>query len=181
MATPANIVLIGMPGAGKSSLGVVLAKRLGMSFVDLDITIQEEVGRTLQEIIDERGAEGFLELEEQVLSGVECKHTVMATGGSAVYSDAAMRHLAQNGLMVYLAVGFDEMVDRLGEIDERGVVFRGDGEPNLRALYDERAPLYEHYAQLTVDVTGKSIRESALELTERIRKSYPDLLERRRP
>ena len=156
-----NILLIGMPGAGKSSLGVVAAKMLGMSFLDLDIVIQETMGQTLQQIIDERGAEEFIRIENDVLCGVSCINTVMATGGSAVYSHDAIEHLSKGATVVYLKLAYDEMVKRLGEIDERGVVFRNGRGGDLKALYEERAPLYERYAEVTIDVTGSSIRESA--------------------
>ena len=104
MAKKSNIVLIGMPGAGKSTLGVVLAKILGMDFVDGDILIQNQVGNTLQKIIDAQGVDGFLQVENDVLAAVDVQNTVISTGGSAIYSDEAMRHLTEIGTVVYLDV-----------------------------------------------------------------------------
>lgn len=164
-----NIVLIGMPASGKSTVGVVLAKILGLSFMDLDITIQNHMGTTLQRIIDERGPEGFIEVENMVLSGLDCSNTVLATGGSAVYSDEAMRHLSEQGLVVYLEISYEGVAERIGNLDVRGVVMRDDSVRTLRALYDERLPLYEKYAELTVDVDGLQIGESAVLVADTIR------------
>lgn len=164
-----NIVLIGMPASGKSTVGVVLAKILGLSFMDLDITIQNHMGTTLQRIIDERGPEGFIEVENMVLSGLDCSNTVLATGGSAVYSDEAMRHLSEQGLVVYLEISYEGVAERIGNLDVRGVVMRDDSVRTLRALYDERLPLYEKYAELTVDVDGLQIGESAVLVADAIR------------
>ena len=156
-----NIVLIGMPGAGKSTLGVVLAKILNKQFLDADLVIQNLHGKTLQTLIDERGAEGFIALENEALCGIEARNTVVATGGSAVYSDEAMAYLTKMGTVVYLEISYESLVERLGDLDERGVVFRGDAGMGLRGLYDERRPLYEDYADLTVDVDGLTITAAA--------------------
>lgn len=159
-----NIVLIGLPGAGKSTLGVVLAKMVNYRFLDCDLLIQQQLGKTLQEIIDEKGAAGFLEVENQVLQGINAKRTIIATGGSAVYSDAAMGHLRNIGTVVNLRVDFDEMVRRLGDLDERGVVLRNGKVADLRDLYDERLPLYEQYADISLNLTDAAFREAAIEL-----------------
>ena len=159
-----NIVLIGLPGAGKSTLGVVLAKIVNFRFLDCDLLIQQQQGKTLQQIIDERGVPGFLAVENEVLGGIAAKRTIVSTGGSAVYSPEAMEHLRSIGTVVYLKVDYDEMVRRVGDLDERGVVLR-DGKPaDLRLLYDERMPLYERYADITLDVTDADFREAAIEL-----------------
>ncbi len=169
-----NIILIGMPASGKSTLGVVLAKILGMSFVDADLLIQNHMGKRLQGIIDERGAQGFIDVENSVLKGTEFARTVLATGGSAVYSDQAMQQLKELGVVVYLEISFDELVDRLGNLDQRGVVFKDGLGGDLRALYDERTPLYEKYADITVNVTGTSIREAALMVSGQLCEKYPE-------
>ncbi len=155
-----NIVLIGMPGAGKSSMGVVAAKMLGMDFIDCDLLIQGRFDRTLARIIDEAGAEGFIEIENEVLRDIECENTVIATGGSAVYSEEAMAHLKAMGTVVYLQVSLEELKDRLGELAERGVVMRGECN-SLEDLYAERLPLYERWANITISVDNTSIREAA--------------------
>lgn len=147
-----NIVLIGMPGCGKSTVGVVLAKVLGMHFCDTDIVIQEHTGRKLQEIIDEDGNEAFLACESDAICRLDVDNAVISTGGSAVYSDAAMQHLGENGYVVFLKVSEPEIERRLADFAERGVAIK-DG-MTVRDLYNERMPLYEKYADITVDCEG---------------------------
>lgn len=161
MAAKSNLVLIGMPGAGKSSMGVVAAKMLGMDFIDADLLIQNRFGRTLARLIDELGAEGFIEIENEVLCDIECENTVVATGGSAIYSEEAMAHLREMGTIVYLQASFEELVERLGELAERGVVMRESSGNTLADLYAERIPLYERWAEITISCDGLSIRETA--------------------
>ena len=156
-----NIILIGMPGAGKSTVGVVLAKILNFDFIDTDLLIQKEQGETLQHIIDERGNEAFIAVEGGVLERLEAHHAVISTGGSAVYSEAAMRHLRDIGTVVYLSVSYDEMCARIENLDERGVVMRAGAELGLRGMYAERAPLYEQFAHINVCVDGASITQNA--------------------
>ncbi len=156
-----NIVLIGMPGAGKSTLGVVLAKIVKKSFIDADLLIQDQCDKTLQKIIDEKGPDGFIEIEGQVLSGIEAHNCVIATGGSAVYSDEAMRHLGEIGTIVYLQISYESLLARLGDLQERGVVLKGGVGMSLRELFDERKPLYEKYAEITVNVDDLSITAAA--------------------
>lgn len=156
-----NIVLIGMPGAGKSTLGVVLAKILNYDFVDADLLIQQQSDKTLQRLIDSLGPDGFIEVENQVLSSIRCDRTVLSTGGSAIYSDAAMKHLATLGPIVYLQTSLPELEKRLEDFSDRGVVMRNKEIASLEALYEERVPLYERYATITVDVDGLSITEAA--------------------
>jgi len=152
-----NIVLIGMPGAGKSTVGVVLAKSLGMRFIDTDILIQERTGRMLQAILDEDGPEGFWRIEEETVLSLHAEHAVIATGGSVVCSEAAMVHLKAGGVVVYLEISYDEMVRRLDDITTRGIVLMPGHD--LRAMYDERVQLYEGYADITVDVTKESFEK----------------------
>ncbi len=152
-----NIILIGMPGVGKSTVGVVLAKKLGYSFVDADLVIQSWEGKLLHEIISERGVEGFWMLEEIVGESIEAQRTVIATGGSAVYGENAMAHYKQTGTVVYLSLPLEGIRERLGDLTERGVTLK-EGQ-DLDGLYAERQPLYEKYADITVDCEGLSIRE----------------------
>lgn len=166
-----NIILIGLPGAGKSTLGVVLAKILNYSFLDGDILIQEREGKTLQQLIDQLGPAGFLEVENDVLKGIDCKRTIVATGGSAVYSQEAMEHLSSMGTVVHLEVSEEELAHRLGDLDERGVVLRNGHVASLHDLYEERMPLYRRYAQITVDVTSKQVRVAAKELQAKLEES----------
>ena len=156
-----NVVLIGMPGAGKSTLGIVLAKILGMNFVDADLLIQSQCDKTLQKIIDACGPDGFIEVENQVLSEIQESNSVISTGGSAVYSEAAMKHLSEIGLVVYLQISFNELKMRLSDLQERGVVLKGGMSMSLEDLYKERQPLYEKYAEVTVDVNDLTITAAA--------------------
>ncbi len=159
-----NIILIGMPGAGKSTVGVVLAKKLGYAFVDADLVIQSREGKLLHEIIAERGVEGFWRVEESVGESMEASRTVIATGGSAVYGPKAMAHYKQIGTVVYLSLPLDEIRERLGDLNERGVTLR-EGQ-DLAGLYEERVPLYEGYADNTVACEGLSIREIVKKIAE---------------
>jgi len=143
-----NIVLIGMPGAGKSTVGVVLAKTLGMQFIDTDILIQERAGKMLQEILDGNGPDAFKRLEEETILSLHPDRAVIATGGSVVCSEAAMAHLKSGGVVVYLEIPYAEMEARLKNITTRGILLLPG--QSLRGMYDERVPLYEKYADLTV-------------------------------
>lgn len=165
MAKGDNVVLIGMPGVGKSTIGVVLAKMIGYGFVDGDLLIQGRYGKTLQYIIDERGTDGFLDIENEVLSRVDAERTVIAPGGSAVYSDKAMRHLGEIGTIVYLRVPLEELEQRLGGLHERGVIMR-EGMGGLADIFHERQPLYERYADIIYDADCKTIRETATDLAK---------------
>lgn len=162
-----NIVLIGMPGVGKSTTGVVLAKNLGMSFIDSDLVIQEQKGKKLHELIEEYGLDGFLGIEEQVNCSISPRSAIISTGGSAVYSAAAMDHFNQIAIICYLKLSYEGIQERLGDLAERGVVLR-EGQ-TLKSLYDERTPLYEKYANLTVECENKNIREIVMELAKRLR------------
>lgn len=164
-----NIVLIGMPGAGKSTVGVVLAKNLGMSFMDSDLVIQEQEGKKLHEIIEECGTDGFLEVEDRVNASISPSNTVIATGGSVVYGERAMKHLGEIGLVCYLKLSYEGISDRLGDLAERGVVLK-EGQ-TLLDLYNERIPLYEKYAQMVIDCENKNIREVVGEIARVVKKN----------
>lgn len=163
-----NIILIGMPGAGKSTLGVVLAKILNYSFIDADLLIQSQCDKTLQKIIDACGPDGFIEVENEVLCTLSADQSVIATGGSAVYSDEAMKHLSSIGTVVYLQVSLKELEKRLGGLYERGVVMKDGIGMSLNALYEERIPLYEKYAEVTIDIDGLSVRDAARRLVDKL-------------
>ena len=171
MAEKNNIVLIGMPGAGKSTLGIVLAKIVNKDFIDADIVIQNQCDKTLQKIIDACGPEGFIEVENQILSDLKAENSIIATGGSAIYSDEAMAHLAEIGTIVYLKISYDQLVSRLSDLQERGVVLKGGIGMILRELFDERRPLYEKFAEITVDVNDLTITAAARKVADALVKS----------
>ena len=159
-----NIVLIGMPGVGKSTIAVVLAKVLGYQFVDADLLIQREEGKLLHEIIEEAGTEGFIAVENRVNSKISASHSIIATGGSVVYGTEAMTHLKEIGTVIYLKLPYEELAARLSDIRGRGVVLR-EGQ-TLRDLYEERAPLYEKYADLTVEERGLNVEQTIDKILE---------------
>ena len=158
--------LIGMPGAGKSTVGVVLAKRLGYSFVDSDLVIQERYGKLLHELIEEKGVEGFWKLENDVNASLTLHKSVIATGGSAVYGAGAMEHLREIGTVVYLKLPYEEIEARLGDLNARGVTLQPG--QTLRDLYAERIPLYEQYAHVVISCEGKMLREIVAEIAKQI-------------
>lgn len=147
-----NIILIGMPGAGKSSVGVILAKVLGYEFIDTDLVIQHREKRLLREIIADEGNEGFLAIENEVNATLEADKSVIAPGGSAIYGKEAMEHFKEIGTIVYLKLSYEDLAKRLGNLKGRGVVLK-EGQ-TLKDLYDERSKLYEQYAEITVDESG---------------------------
>jgi len=153
-----NLILIGMPASGKSTVGVVLAKTAGMMFMDTDLLIQDRAQGKLQHIIDNEGMESFLRLEEEVLLSVNTENTVIATGGSAIYSDAAMKHLGSIGRIVYIRLSCEEIEKRLNNIKTRGIAMK-PGE-TIRDLYEYRVPMYEKYADIVLDTDGLTIEES---------------------
>lgn len=155
-----NIVLIGMPGVGKSTIGVILAKELGFQFLDADLLIQKQENRLLKEIIAQEGVDSFIAIENQVNAAIEAEKTVIATGGSVIYGKEAMEHLQEIATIVYLKLPYEELNKRLGNLKNRGVVLR-DGQ-SLKDLYDERIWLYEKYADIIVNEENKGI-EATLE------------------
>ena len=160
-----NIVLIGMPGAGKSTVGVVLAKRIGYGFVDSDLVIQDKYGKLLHELIEEHGVQGFWEIENQVNASLTAEESVIATGGSAIYGEEAMRHLGETGHIVYLKLPYEEVEMRLGDLNERGVTLQPG--QTLRDLYEERAPLYEKYGEIVINCSDKPLRLITAEIAEK--------------
>jgi len=153
-----NIILIGMPTSGKSTVGVILAKVLGMDFVDTDLLIQKKTGEKLKDTINRCGVEGFLKVEEEVCAGLQTETSVIATGGSVVYGEKAMEHLKDLGRVVYLKIGFDTLQARLRDVKQRGVVLR-EGQ-SIQDLYEERILLYEKYGDLTVAEEGLTMEET---------------------
>ncbi len=167
MSERESLILIGMPGAGKSTVGVLLAKRLAMAFVDTDLLIQQRAGLTLQQIVDREGHLGLRALEEQVLCELpEEGARVIATGGSAVYSQSAMARLKSLGRCIYLACPFDVIEKRITNEDSRGLA-RHPGQ-GLQALFHEREPLYRRYADLVVDCGALTPEKVVAAICERL-------------
>ena len=158
------MVLIGMPGAGKSTVGVLLAKHLGLGFVDTDLLIQGRAGRRLQEIVDGGGFAELRRLEEDAILAIEARGAVIATGGSAVYSARAMEHLARLGTPVYLRAGLELLESRIDDYDRRGIA--NPSGQSFAEIFAERAPLYERCAELTVDVEGRTPAQVARAVIE---------------
>lgn len=159
-----NVVLIGMPASGKSTIGVILAKVMKYRFVDTDLLLQEETDQTLVEIIGERGLEGFLELENQVCASLNVRRSVIATGGSAVYGEEGMRNLKAQGIVVYLKHRYEVIESRLTNIKTRGVAMK-EGE-TLLELFRGRVPLYERYADLTLEADGLTAEQTVEQLCQ---------------
>lgn len=153
MKSKSNIVLIGMPGAGKSTVGVLLAKAMGRYFLDTDVYIQALEDKTLQQIIDEKGLKEFCKIESSHLICIDLKNAVIATGGSVVYSDEAMRHLAKDGVIIHLDLPFEEIERRVTNLYTRGVVM--EKTQTLAGLYEKRQPLYKQFAELTINCSSK--------------------------
>ena len=153
-----NIILIGMPGAGKSTLGVVLAKVLGYDFLDSDLLIQKREKKRLPDIIAEFGIDHFICIENEVNQSIVTRETVIATGGSVIYGKEAMEHLQTLGRVIYLKLSLNDLKKRLGNLEGRGVIMK-DGH-TLEDLLEERRPLYEKYADLTADLSGRNLEES---------------------
>lgn len=155
-----NVILIGMPGCGKSTVGVILAKSLGFSFIDTDLLICEKYGKKLQSLINEKGIDEFLEIEGQTGFELDCKNTVVATGGSMVMSERAMKHLKALGKVVYIDVSLEELKKRITNMTTRGIVFKS-GE-TIDDIFKTRTPLYKKYADLTVTVLENGTLESTV-------------------
>ena len=162
-----NILLIGMPGAGKSTVGVVLAKALGLQFADTDLLIQCKTGRSLQEIIDDRGIEEFLEIEEEVLSSLSLKGYVIATGGSAVLSDKGMNNLKKNSTAVFLNLPLETIESRIKNITTRGITMSKN--ENLGDIFEKRLPLYEMWADITINSNNLTLEETVEKIIDSLK------------
>jgi len=163
---PTNIVLIGMPGAGKSTLGVILAKRTSRAFVDTDLLIQNTQHKTLQNIINNKGYIALRKIEEDVLLNLDTQNTVIATGGSAVYSASAMAHLKKNGKVIFLDVRLPLLLKRIGDFSERGIAM--DTHQSFSDLFEERSALYRQFADVRIDCAEYSQEEICSEVINRI-------------
>lgn len=161
-----NLILIGMPGVGKSTVGVVLAKKMGYRFLDSDLIIQEQTGKVLHQLIDAYGIEGFWELENKVNLSIDAEKTIIATGGSAIYGAAAMERFCDRDIIIYLKLSYEELKGRLGDLAKRGVTMH-EGQ-TLKDLYDERIPLYEKYAKITISCDKKQIRDIVDEIEKEV-------------
>lgn len=153
-----NVILIGMPGSGKSTVGVLLAKALLMDFVDTDLLLQKRYNKTLIKLIESLGIEGFKRIENETLKSLKFENTVVATGGSAVYGDEAMKNLKTDGVVVYLKLTPEEIKNRIKNITTRGIVMNPGC--TINELYLERASLYEKYADVIVECNGKTVEET---------------------
>ena len=161
-----NIILIGMPGCGKSTVGVVLAKALGMDFIDSDLLIQRSRNMRLHQIIEQVGDEGFRAIENEVNAAIDVDNCIIATGGSVVYGTEAMEHLRSIGTVVYLHLEYEQVEERLGDLHARGVSMKPG--QTLRDLYNERTPLYERYAHVTIPCDGLRLREVVAKIREKL-------------
>ncbi|MBQ4057455.1 MAG: shikimate kinase [Lachnospiraceae bacterium] len=161
-----NIVLIGMPSCGKSTIGVVLAKAIGYRFVDSDLIIQERTGKLLSEIIEEKGIDAFNQIENDVNASLAYNKAVIATGGSAIYGERAMEHLRSIGTIVYIELPLESLKERIGDLNARGVSIKNG--QTFDELFEERRPLYEKYADVTIHAEGLSIREMVYKLKDEL-------------
>ena len=152
-----NIILIGMPGCGKSTVGVVLAKAANLDFIDSDLVIQKQMGAKLSTLIEVHGDAGFRDIENRINAAHDVTDSIIATGGSVIYGEDAMRHLKDIGTVIYLKLSYEAIEDRLGDLHARGVTIK-DGW-TLRDLYNERCPMYEQWADITVDCEQMRLRE----------------------
>lgn len=159
-----NIIFIGMPASGKSTVGVVVAKRIGYEFIDTDLLIQKQENKLLKDIIAEKGTDGFLAIEDQVNADVEAEHAVISPGGSVVYCENAMRHYKEIGTVVYLQTSYQTISNRIGDPKKRGVVLK-EGQ-TLRDLYEERRVLFEKYADVIICEDGLTLDETIGKVVE---------------
>ncbi len=168
-----NIILIGMPGAGKSTVGVILAKRLGFDFIDTDLLIQSQEKCRLQQLIDTRGLDNFLEIEEQILLNLHAQHSVIATGGSVVYSEHGLKKLGRSGYQIYLQIGLSTLLQRIADMGQRGLVMNKG--QTFEQLYQERTPLYENFADLTLTCEEMNAEQVAAIIENKIERLDPAL------
>jgi shikimate kinase len=161
-----NIVLVGMPGAGKSTIGVILAKYIARDFVDTDLLIQMDQSMSLQQILDEKGYMSLRKIEEDILFSLTCRNHVIATGGSAAYSPLAMEHLKANGIIVFLDIDIDTLGKRVSDYDTRGIA--RSQEQTFQDLYEERCPLYKKYANIRIDCSNNTQEEIVVMIAEKL-------------
>jgi len=166
-----NVTLIGMPGSGKSTVGMALARLMRLRFVDVDKVIIQQTGRTLAQIIEAEGDDGFRRVESEVNAGLDVQDAVIAPGGSVIYGPEAMAHLREISTVVYLQVSCEELQRRLGDLHARGVTIRPG--QTFRDLYNERCPLYQRYAHMTIDTQGLTLPQVAAEIRRRLRAASP--------
>lgn len=171
--TMKNLVLIGMPGAGKSTIGVLLSKAINMPFIDTDLIIQQNQNKLLQEIIEEQGIDIFLSIEEKAILQLKSKGNIIATGGSVVLSEKGIKHLKDNGIVIYLKLPYREVEHRIHNITTRGIVMKKG--KTLLQIYDERVPLYEKYADKTLICMGKNMEQIVEELRDLWVESHSNL------
>lgn len=169
-----NIILIGMPGAGKSTIGVILAKRIGFHFIDTDLIIQAQEKRRLQQIIDTQGLENFRKIEEQMLLDLDAGHSVIATGGSVIYSKEGLEELGKTGYRIYIQVSLESLQQRIADMGQRGLVM--DKGQTFDQLHRERTPLYEKFADLTISCEGINAEQVAAKIEKEIDRRWPALL-----
>ncbi|MDX2496090.1 MAG: shikimate kinase [Desulfuromusa sp.] len=168
-----NIILIGMPGAGKSTVGVILAKRIGFHFIDTDLVIQAQEKCRLQQIIDTQGLENFRKIEEQMLLSLHTEHSIIATGGSVVYSKKGLEALGGTGILIYIQVSLTALQKRIADMGQRGLVMAK--EQTFEQLYQERTPLYEKFAKLTISGEGINAEQVAATVEREICRRWPTL------
>ena len=162
-----NVVLIGMPGCGKSTLGVLLAKAMMMDFIDTDLLLQKQGGKPLQQMVDELGTEGFSEAEEQCICSLDVQNTVIATGGSVAMEEKAMEHLRQNGVVAFVKLSYETIEKRLNNISTRGIAMKKG--QTLRDLYDMRQPFYHKWADVIVEADGQEIEQTVARLVDTLK------------
>lgn len=162
-----NIVLVGMPGCGKSTIGVLAAKALMMNFVDTDLSLQEKAGKPLQQMVDELGTEGFSQVEEECICGLSFENTVIATGGSVALEEKAMEHLKKTGLVVFIHLGYEAIEERLSNIKTRGIAMKKG--QTLRDLYDYRQPFYYRCADVVLETDGLDVEQTVAKLVETVK------------
>ena len=162
-----NVILIGMPGCGKSTLGVLLAKALMMDFIDTDLLMQKQYGKPLQQLVDELGTAGFSDAEERCILGMDVQNTVIATGGSVALEEQAMQHLSQTGKVAFIRLSYATVQKRLNNISTRGIAMEKG--QTLKELYDLRQPYYERWAEIVIDADEQHVEESVQALVEALR------------
>ena len=160
-----NIILTGMPGAGKSTIGVILAKAVKKPFIDTDLLVQQQENRYLQDIINNDGLEAFIKIEEGIIFGINVENHIIATGGSVIYSKASMEHLKRDGIIVYLNLKLFQIQRRIKNINTRGIALKNG--QSLKSLYEERIPLYKSYADIVIDCSHKHIENIVDEIKDK--------------